>query len=252
MNYALLFHACEYLPFYANIVFPNIVKIACDVFRGLEVIVMFKIFTRVVLFFVLVSTAPAYAKVKYYQYTGDMPFLEMMLNMMTTMGILEKVPVNYMHDIAYSRQNNYYPGMSGIRPGLGFPYNRLNQYGAWQRPGVIGPGVINPGAIHPSSECRSILCGNRSEVLNGLWVAKNGEMLGVKNQKFLWNDGAEKYFTGRLRVKNGLMMADLDGLNTRLRYTYTIRNNKLIMRDKKGVITIYKRVRPSDRTPGRY
>lgn len=213
---------------------------------------MFKVFARFALFFVLVSAAPAFAKVKYYQYTGDMPFLEMMLNMMTVMGILEKIPVNYMHDIAYSRYNNYYPGVSGIRPDLTPPYNRFNPYGAWQRPNFVGPGVVKPGAISPSSECKSILCGNRSKALDGLWVAKNGEMLGVKNQKFLWNDGTEKYFTGRLRVKNGLMMADLDGLNTRLRYTYTIKNNQLIMRDKKGVITIYRRVRSSQPSPGRY
>ena len=206
---------------------------------------MSKSFASITLLLVLMSANPAHARLKYYQYDGNLPFIEMMLNMMTVMGILEKVPVNYMHDIANSRYNDNYPGVTAmqpninvfpgvspiIRPGIAPPYNR--RYTAWPR----------GGTNNSSRNCRSILCGNQAQLLNGLWVAENGEMLGIKNHKFLWNDGDQQYLTGKLQVKNGVMVTYLDQVNTRIKYKLKIKNNKLMMKDQNGLVKRFKRVK---------
>ena len=208
---------------------------------------MIKLFASITFLLTLLCTVPAYANVKYFQYDGNIPFIEMMLNMMTVMGILDKVPVNYMHDIAYSRYNNYpgvrgvqpqpnihiYPGVPTIQPNSGLPYNRFNRYGSSPR----------VGAINPRRDCRTILCGNQVQMLNGLWVADNGEMLGVKNHKFLWNDGNERYLTGVLQVRDGKMIAKPDDVNAQLRFQVTIKNKRLLMRHQNGVVKVLRKVR---------
>ena len=208
---------------------------------------MSKSFASIAFLLVLMSANPAHARLKYYQYDGNLPFIDMMLNMMTVMGILEKVPVDYMYDIANSRYSdnysgmrgmqpmqpniNVFPGVSPVLPGVAPPY--APQYGAWPR----------GGANKPSRNCRSILCGNQAQLLNGLWVAENGEMLGIKNHKFLWNDGDQQYLTGELQVKNGLMITYLDKANTQIRYKFKINNNKLMMKDQNGLVKQFKRVK---------
>ena len=62
------------------------------------------------LFLVLGQPLSVRANPKYYQYDGKLPFVEMMLNMMVVMGILDKIPPQYMNN-AYnpygSRYGNY-------------------------------------------------------------------------------------------------------------------------------------------------
>ena len=193
---------------------------------------MSKLCTRVMILFVLTSMSPAHANIKYFQYNGNLPFIEMMLNMMTVMGILDKVPVNYMSDIAYSRSNNYYP-MMGVDPRTSNAYNNYPPRSLWR----------NPRIISPSPRCKSILCGNLSASLNGLWVAENGEMLGIKNHKFLWNDGSQQYLTGYLQARKGLMLVTLDRVGQSIQYKYKLNKNKLMMRDKNGLVKYFRRVR---------
>lgn len=170
--------------------------------------------------------SPAHAKVRYYQYDGDIPFIEMMLNMMTVMGILDKIPVDYMHDIAYSRFNNPYPAVStGPR---------------WYAPYRLPSGAVN-------QNCRTILCGNRAELLNGLWVAQNGEMLGIKDNKFLWNDGDHNYLTGAIQVRANRIYTRPEGTDATVQYQYRINKRELLMRDQNGLVKLFKKVNFRDK-----
>jgi len=156
--------------------------------------------------FALASGGSAYSTTRYYQYNGNVPFIEMMLNMMTVMGIIDKVPVDYMYGNDPGRYGFYQPDTFGPRPFFGAPYNRYSAF-------------------------------------NGLWVARNGEMLGIKDQRFLWDDGNRRYLSGTLRFKNGVMVASIKGLNRRIAYRYTLRNNELITKDQNGVVRVFRRVR---------
>lgn len=206
---------------------------------------MTKLFASIMFFLVLMGAGPAHATLKYYEYDGNLPLIDMMLNMMTVMGILEKVPVDYMYDIANRGYNNY-PGVAGaqppninvfssppaVQPYPGPPYNRFSRHRA-------GPGA---GTVKPRRDCRTMLCGNQVRMLNGLWVAENGEMLGVKNHKFLWNDGAERYLTGVLQVRDGKMIARPDGKDVKIRFQITIKNKTLMMRDQNGAVKHFRKV----------
>lgn len=176
---------------------------------------MRKLLARIFLVFALASGSSVHAKIKYYQYDGDIPFIEMMLNMMSVMGIIDKVPVEYM------------PGNNYGRYGFSQPYPH------W--PNTYKPHAYNsrpfPGGPY-----------NRYSVLNGLWVARNGEMLGIKNQRFLWDDGNQRYLVGELELKNGVMIAHIKGVNRQLPYRYTIRNNELVTKDRNGVVKVFRRV----------
>jgi len=59
--------------------------------------------------------------------------------------------------------------------------------------------------------CVTDFCGLKKPNLNGFWVAQNGEMLGIKNQKFLWSDGASRYLTGVMKVQNEYLLASVEG-----------------------------------------
>lgn len=55
-------------------------------------------FAPLLLCLMLAQPAHASGKTKYYQYNGQLPFVEMMLNMMVAMGILDKIPAQYMNN----------------------------------------------------------------------------------------------------------------------------------------------------------
>ena len=86
---------------------------------------------RILLSILLISfllTQPSQASPKLYQYDGDLPFIEMMLNMMTAMGMIDKVPSDaigygnnynnpYMANAFTPRPGFYEPNMwQGIGP----------------------------------------------------------------------------------------------------------------------------------------
>lgn len=197
---------------------------------------------RILLVSVLTSANPAYAALKYYEYNGNLPFIEMMLNMMTVMGILEKVPVNSMYDIAAGRYNTNYPNQyippEYMPPAYyGTPSYGYNRFSNWPNTGALG-------SVRPTNDCRSILCGNNVRVLNGLWVANNGEMLGVKDHKFLWNDGSQNYLTGNLQVNKNTMVTYIDGMNQSIPYQYSLKRNQLRLKDRNNIVKVFRRVNP--------
>ncbi len=67
-------------------------------------------FTTSLLLLTLGLAGTVVANTKYYQYDGKLPFVEMMLNMMVVMGILDKIPPQYMN--GYGRYGSQYGNMA--------------------------------------------------------------------------------------------------------------------------------------------
>ena len=338
---------------------------------------------------------PVRASVKYYQYNGNLPFVEMMLNMMVVMGILDKIPTQMMGNNYYGANNyngtygqqNYLKnwllqkallnrqgmGLSGFNPyGLnstGFnPMSMgggatpltlnpvisnplaLNSVGFFNPPGlymgsypagnalglagsgfrpwyssslsrspwdnillgsypasnytdepyydesyydeypVHGTGLsrsplrryIESGWRHRSrhrysplarhyqhryrsghrpdrhaissanSPCVTEFCGMLNPPvqpvlmlprLDGLWVTQSGEMLGIKNNRFLWSDGSSRYLTGKIRVLPGRLIILADGRENQPRqYQYRLQANRLLTQDAGNVVRVFMRV----------
>ena len=158
-------------------------------------------FLPVVLLAGFMPNQSAHANTKYYRYDGDMPFIEMMLNMMT-MGMIDKVPRNF--------------------PGYGNYYNNPN----------MGNRFTNQ-----SSPCANKPCGtNNPSQLNGVWITKNGEMLGINNQQFLWTDGRSHYLTGLINARGNAFSLKVKSNGLVMNYQYQLDNSRMQTRDSNGEV----------------
>jgi len=92
--------------------------------------------------------------------------------------------------------------------------------------------------------CITEFCGLKKPNLNGLWVAQNGEMLGVNNQKFLWSDGTERYITGQIKIQNEYLLARVEGKEQLMRFKYKLAGDHLITMQPDGVIREFIRMSP--------
>ena len=90
--------------------------------------------------------------------------------------------------------------------------------------------------------CISEFCGLKKPNLNGLWAAENGEMLGVKNKRYLWSDSNERYLTGELLIQNEYLLANVDGHEKIMRFKYKFAGNHLLTMTPDGVIREFVRI----------
>ncbi len=303
------------------------------------------------LLLILLLDLPVQADTKYYQYNGNLPFIEMMLNMMVVMGMLDKVPPqmigngyggqNYLtrqllsnallknallkqRDLSLSGMNPYGMHSTGLSPygmnpvGLnpvslnslslnpllsgpwfGSPWNnafrggfparsyinrpfigdsfsnyppsamtlRRSPLSRYVRP--FSPNNYNFGPPSPlaklyrrqniaryygdsgfndASPCVTEYCGllpgsaNAIARLNGVWVTDSGEMLGIKNRRFLWSDGKSRYLTGNIKVLPDTLVASVDGNKRVMRFGYRLRNNRLLTQDPDGLVRVFSRM----------
>lgn len=177
-----------------------------------------KIFLKVLFIFILINQA-AQASNKFYQYSGDMPFIEMMLNMMTTMGMIDKVPPNFM---AYGNQYN-----NPYSPNAYKNYPEFNAANKWQ-------GVNSDKGNRPDKTL--------SNQLSGVWMSRQGQMLAIKNQQFLWSDGHSRYLTGQVSAQEKVLTLKVKGNGPVMNYQYQFDNMRLQTRDSDGVVTSFVRV----------
>jgi hypothetical protein len=75
--------------------------------------------------------------------------------------------------------------------------------------------------------------------LNGLWIADNGEMLGIRGDQFLWYDGNNRYANGNLFKTPTMMEARVEGSNMVIRYHYGFLGDELVTMSRKGKIRSY-------------
>jgi hypothetical protein len=90
--------------------------------------------------------------------------------------------------------------------------------------------------------CITDFCGLKKPDLDGFWVAQNGEMLGIKNQEFLWSDGASRYLTGRIKIENEYLQALVEGSNKIMTFKYKLAGNHLLTLQPDGVIREFTRM----------
>ena len=169
----------------------------------------------------------AQAETKLFQYNGDLPFVEMMLSMMTEMGMIDKVP-EYLVNNGYYDYSNL-PTERVVRPSFNAPYVYQGQY-----PGSI---AYPQRSYQFSQKCHNEKCEkNNLSRLDGVWVTQHGEILGVKDGRFLWSDGRTRYLTGTLKRKINEFALKVDKSEYVIGYQYMINGNRMQTRDKNGVV----------------
>ncbi len=90
--------------------------------------------------------------------------------------------------------------------------------------------------------CVTDFCGLKKPNLNGLWMAENGEMFGVKNKRYLWGDSNERYLTGQLLIQNEYLLTSVDGHDKILRFKYKLAGNHLLTMRPDGTLREFVRI----------
>ena len=90
--------------------------------------------------------------------------------------------------------------------------------------------------------CVTDFCGLQAPSLNGLWVSREGEMLGVKNNSFLWSDGQSRHLTGNIKLKNNYLLVSADGYQQPMYFKYKLDGNHLLTMQPDGRVREFRRV----------
>lgn len=90
--------------------------------------------------------------------------------------------------------------------------------------------------------CVTEFCGLKKPNLNGLWVAKNGEMLGIKNERYLWSDPSERYLTGQIKIQNEYLVANAEGYDSVMRFKYKLAGDYLLTMQPNGTVREFARM----------
>jgi hypothetical protein len=255
-----------------------------------------KAITLVLLCTALSVAFNADARAKYYRYSGNLPFVEMMLEMMAAMGIIQRVPGNGLYGgynggrygawssllsqrgwpySGYSPYSSYagfpysgYGGVPGsgygsgvpltINPLSGFP-GGLSRYSSWNNPYESAYGRYDTLPFdrnlyralnydrrgYYDDGCYDGVCDgpySRHRNLDGLWVANNGELLGLRDGRFLWSDGNTSYTTGIIERTPFLIRAYIDDSDKKVVYRYKLIGNEMLTIDASGTLRIFKRI----------
>ncbi len=94
--------------------------------------------------------------------------------------------------------------------------------------------------------CVTEFCGLKKPNLNGLWVSQDGEVLGINNHRYLWNDGSSRYLTGQMKVHNEYLIANVDDHEKIMRFKYKLAGNHLLTMQPDGTIREFNRMSRSE------
>jgi len=210
---------------------------------------MKKHLTVIVLAIAIGLSGHADARLKLYKSNTNLPFVEMMLNMMVVMGILDKIPPELLSRGGYPGASRNYQNLSR--------QDRMNQYLASRYMGRAFPGQspfryqryrnnyqADPAGwlpLKPSTCVGGSCLSQRHNSLNGLWINEAGEMLGIRGDQFLWTDGRDRHMSGLMNISEDHVVANVDGSNQQISYDYKVQGNKLLTKDSNGVIRSFRR-----------
>lgn len=91
--------------------------------------------------------------------------------------------------------------------------------------------------------CITDFCGLKKPDLTGLWVAQDGEMLGINNKhRFLWSNGTSRYLTGEIKIQNEYLLAKVDDHEQLMRFKYKLAGDHLLTLQPDGVIREFVRM----------
>jgi hypothetical protein len=99
--------------------------------------------------------------------------------------------------------------------------------------------------------CITEFCGLKKPNLNGLWMAQNGEMLGVNDDRYLWSDGQSRYLSGQIKIQNEYLLTSIDDDDALMRFKYKLAGNHLITLRPDGTTSEFVRI-PMSRYRGDY
>ena len=279
-------------------------------------VVMLKLFAKNMLFVLLLMTGSSQlvsADVRNYQYDGKMPFVRMMLDMMSAMGILDRVPAHgtsgrygrsRYSNSPWSRSTlngnnwngwngNNWGGNSqdgtpwgdprwGVLPSESYALNDGWVNESWessswnpqrqvaQTDNTYRQNNISQGdtalqtrsqqpeqprkqssikySTRPSNNelkqkpCVTDFCGLKKPDLNGLWVSDTGEMLGIKNNSYLWSDGDSRYLTGEIKIQNKYLIASINGHPQLMHFKYKHSGDHLLTMGENGKVREFARM----------
>jgi hypothetical protein len=100
--------------------------------------------------------------------------------------------------------------------------------------------------------CITEHCGLKKPDINGLWVSQDGEMLGIRSDRYLWTDGVSRYLTGRMKVTNEYLLTNVEGYDTIMRFKYKLANDYLLTMQEDGTIREFVRVTDLNRSRQMY
>ncbi len=99
--------------------------------------------------------------------------------------------------------------------------------------------------------CITDFCGLKKPDLNGLWVAQDGEMLGINDKRYLWTNGSSRYLTGRIKVQNEYLLTSVDEHDEIIRFKYKLAGNHLLTLRPDGTMLEFVRM-PNNRYRNNY
>ncbi|MBT8120306.1 MAG: hypothetical protein KJN89_11390 [Gammaproteobacteria bacterium] len=139
------------------------------------------------------------------------------------------------------------------------PYQQAQQQRQWQGPQAQSNQLSRSQQSRPQQQhsplprnqvrerpCISEFCGLKKPNLNGLWVAQDGEMLGISGEKFLWADTNERYLAGLIKIENEYLLASVEDSDRLLRFKYKIAGDHLLTMQPNGTIREFIRTTPGE------
>jgi len=78
--------------------------------------------------------------------------------------------------------------------------------------------------------------------LEGMWQGSNGEMIAIKENRFLYSDKGTQKFSGYLSIGRDRFQATIPSSKTVASYEYWLKENKLTVRDEAGRVLYFQRV----------
>ena len=104
------------------------------------------------------------------------------------------------------------------------------------------PAQAYPAKANYGHSAYSSSNGNPYRKTNGLWIGENGEMLGIRDNQFLWYGGNNQYANGELLKSPTMMEARTDGSNKVFRFQYRFLENQLVTISMSGDLRTYNRM----------
>lgn len=179
------------------------------------------------------------ARPRLYYYDGDLPMIEMMLNMMVAMGMIDKVPQRYLYQRGF-RSPYAVPGWNSM---LANPWAQ-GMPGLWSGglPGsYAGSNPFDRRLWNRGINCLATPCVQAS-ALDGVWISASGDMLGIKRNRILWSNGHDAHVSGVFAAAPDYLIVQLDGSSRKLPYEYHLQGNQLQLKDAQGKVRRFYRL----------
>ncbi|KOR29581.1 hypothetical protein TI03_01975 [Achromatium sp. WMS1] len=79
--------------------------------------------------------------------------------------------------------------------------------------------------------------------LDGTWLSNNGERLSIQGSQFRLNAGYERMLEGTFEIRGHLLILHQSYFNRTWTYEYALSRGRLALRDIRGQVFLYKKIR---------